>query len=76
VLLVEDIVDTGLPSAPIANAGRRRPTRFRCALFWTATRAHRAMPVNYRCFEIPDRFVVGFGLDYNSFIETWGTWPS
>ena len=30
------------------------------------------VPVNYRCFEIPDRFVVGFGLDYNQLYRNLG----
>ena len=29
-------------------------------------------PVDYRCFEIPDRFVVGFGLDYNQLYRNLG----
>ena len=30
------------------------------------------VPVDYRCFEIPDRFVVGFGLDYNQLYRNLG----
>jgi len=39
-------------------------------LLESASRRLVDIPVKYRCFEIPDRFVVGFGLDYNQRYRT------
>ena len=36
----------------------------RCTLLDRTPRRIVQIPLDYRCFEIPDRFVVGFGLDY------------
>jgi hypoxanthine phosphoribosyltransferase len=41
-----------------------------CTFLDKATRRLVDIPVKYRCFEIPDRFVVGFGLDYNQRYRT------
>jgi hypoxanthine phosphoribosyltransferase len=66
VLLVEDIVDTGLTLRYLLRAlGARRPRSLHvCALLDRASRRLADVPIRYRCFEIPDRFVVGYGLDY------------
>jgi len=67
VLVVEDIVDTGLTLRYLLNilAGRQHSSLAVCTLLDKATRRLVDIPVKYRCFEIPDRFVVGFGLDYD-----------
>jgi hypoxanthine phosphoribosyltransferase len=67
VLVVEDIVDTGLTLRYLLNilAGRHPSSLAVCTLLDKATRRLVDIPVKYRCFEIPDRFVVGFGLDYD-----------
>jgi hypoxanthine phosphoribosyltransferase len=67
VLVVEDIVDTGLTLRYLLNilAGRQPSSLAVCTLLDKATRRLVDIPVKYRCFEIPDRFVVGFGLDYD-----------
>jgi len=66
VLLVEDIVDTGLTLRYLLRTlGARRPRSLHvCALLDRASRRLADVPIRYRCFEIPDRFVVGYGLDY------------
>ncbi|SRR5579871_242750 len=66
VLLVEDIVDTGLTLRYLLRAlGARRPRSLHvCALLDRASRRLADVPIRYRCFEIPDRFLVGYGLDY------------
>jgi hypoxanthine phosphoribosyltransferase len=66
VLLVEDIVDTGLTTRYLLQtlAGRSPNSLGICTLLDRTTRRLVQVPVEYRCFEIPDRFVVGFGLDY------------
>jgi len=66
VLLVEDIVDTGLTLRYVLRTlGARRPRSLHvCALLDRASRRLADVPIRYRCFEIPDRFVVGYGLDY------------
>jgi hypoxanthine phosphoribosyltransferase len=66
VLLVEDIVDTGLTTRYILQhlAGRSPNSVGICTLLDRTARRIVQVPVDYRCFEIPDRFVVGFGLDY------------
>jgi hypoxanthine phosphoribosyltransferase len=67
VLVVEDIVDTGLTLRYLLNilSGRDPSSLAVCTFLDKATRRLVNIPVKYRCFEVPDRFVVGFGLDYN-----------
>jgi hypoxanthine phosphoribosyltransferase len=66
VILVEDIVDTGFTARYLVQnlAGRAPRSLAICTLLDRTSRRIVQVPVNYRCFEIPDRFVVGFGLDY------------
>lgn len=66
VLLVEDIVDTGLTTRYLLQtlAGRGPRSLGICTLLDRAVRRIVQVPVDFRCFEIPDRFVVGCGLDY------------
>ena len=68
VLLVDDIFDTGKTlSTLIGQLQFQQPRSIRSAvLLWkTARRAVEAVP-DYYCFEIPDVFVVGYGLDYDN----------
>jgi hypoxanthine phosphoribosyltransferase len=67
VLLVEDIVDTGLTVRYLLdNLSTRRPASLKvCALLVKPTRAREEVPLDYLGFEIPDRFVVGYGLDHD-----------
>lgn len=67
VLIVEDIVDTGLTLRYLLNVLREREpgSLAVCAFVEKSNRRLVEIPVKYRCFEIPDRFVVGYGLDYN-----------
>jgi hypoxanthine phosphoribosyltransferase len=72
VLLVEDVVDTGLTVRYLLNvlSGRQPNSLQVCTFLDKATRRLVEIPVKYRCFEIPDRFVVGFGLDYGQRYRT------
>jgi hypoxanthine phosphoribosyltransferase len=66
VLIVEDIVDTGRTLAYILdNLRTRRPADVKvCALLSKPSRREAPVEVDYLGFEIPDKFVVGYGLDY------------
>ena len=65
VILVEDIIDTGFTLRYLLQtlAGRAPNSLAVCTLLDRNSRRIIQVPVDYRCFEIPDRFVVGFGLD-------------
>ena len=67
LLLVEDIVDTGLTvSYLLENLATRHPASVKvCALLEKPARAKVKVPIAYRGFEIPDAFVVGYGLDHD-----------
>jgi hypoxanthine phosphoribosyltransferase len=67
VLLVEDIVDTGFTLRYLLQtlAGRAPNSLSVCTFLDRNSRRIVQVPVDFHCFEIPDRFVVGFGLDYN-----------
>jgi hypoxanthine phosphoribosyltransferase len=66
VLIVEDIVDSGLTlQYLLRNLGSRDPASLEvCALLTKPERRKVDLPTRYVGFEIPDRFVVGYGLDY------------
>jgi hypoxanthine phosphoribosyltransferase len=66
VLLVEDIIDTGLTGNYLLQTLRRRnPASIGvCALLDKSVRRIIDLPIAYRGFEIPDVFVVGYGMDY------------
>ncbi len=66
VLLVEDIVDTGFTTRYLLQtlAGREPRSLGICTLLDRRIRRIVQVPVEFRCFEIPDRFVVGCGLDF------------
>jgi len=67
VLIVEDIVDTGLTLAHLKKElGQQWPTSLKsCALLSKPSRREVEIKVEYVGFEIPDQFVVGYGLDYD-----------
>ena len=66
VLIVEDIVDSGLTLQYLMrNLGSRNPRTLEvCALLTKPARRKVELPTRYVGFQIPDRFVVGYGLDY------------
>jgi hypoxanthine phosphoribosyltransferase len=66
VLVVEDIIDSGLTlSYLIRNLESREPASLEiCALLTKPDRREIEVPVRYVGFEIPNRFVVGYGLDF------------
>lgn len=66
VLIVEDIVDTGLTLNYLRKAlGERLPSSLRTvALLNKTARRIVPVPVEYTGFEVPDVFVVGYGLDF------------
>lgn len=66
VILVEDIVDTGLTLDYLLRLlHSRKPASLAVAsLLSKPSRRRIEVPVDYLGFEIPDRFVVGYGLDY------------
>ena len=67
VLVVEDIIDSGLTlNYTLETLRARNPASLRvCALLNKKERRQVDVPVDYVCFEIPDEFVVGYGLDFN-----------
>jgi hypoxanthine phosphoribosyltransferase len=66
VLIVEDIIDTGLTLNYLVRYLRgKNPASLRiCTLLDKPARRLVEIPVDYIGFEIPDQFVVGYGLDY------------
>ncbi len=66
VLVVEDIIDSGLTlSYLMRNLEARDPASLEvCALLTKPDRREMDVPVRYIGFEIPDRFVIGYGLDF------------
>jgi hypoxanthine phosphoribosyltransferase len=66
VLIVEDIVDSGLTLQYLMrNLGAREPASLEvCALLTKPERRKVELPTRYVGFEIPDKFAIGYGLDY------------
>jgi hypoxanthine phosphoribosyltransferase len=65
VIVIEDIVDTGhTVHYLLENLATRRPASIKlCALLHKPERAERAVRIDYLGFTIPNKFVVGYGLD-------------
>jgi hypoxanthine phosphoribosyltransferase len=69
VLLVEDIVDSGHTIASVLGMlGTRQPATLKvCTLLDKAERREADVPIHYRGFTIPNRFVFGYGLDLDEY---------
>jgi len=67
VLVVEDIVDTGLTTSFLLDYLRRKkPTSLRlCALTDKPSRRKVPVAIDYLGFTVPDKFLVGYGLDWD-----------
>ena len=66
VIVVEDIVDTGLTLSYLLSTLRaREPASVEvCALLDKSVRRITPLDIRYRGFDCPDRFVIGYGLDF------------
>ena len=67
VLIVEDIIDSGLTLAYLrGHLLRRNPASLRiCTLLNKPERRRADIPIDYLGFDIPNEFVVGYGLDFD-----------
>ena len=67
VLVVEDIIDSGLTLSYLMRSLKaRKPASVEiCALLTKPERREVAVPVRYTGFEIPNKFVIGYGLDFD-----------
>jgi hypoxanthine phosphoribosyltransferase len=66
LLIIEDIIDTGLTMKfLLENLGARHPASLKlCSLLEKPSRARTKVTIDYKGFVIDDHFVVGYGLDY------------
>jgi hypoxanthine phosphoribosyltransferase len=71
VLLVEDIVDSGHTIASVLELlNVRQPRSLKvCALLDKSERREAVVPIHYRGFEIPNKFVFGYGLDLDEYFR-------
>ena len=71
VLLVEDIIDSGHTLATVLELlETRRPRSLRvCSLLDKAERREAVIPIHYRGFTIPNKFVFGYGLDLDEYFR-------
>jgi len=71
VLLVEDIIDSGHTIAAVMELlETRRPKSLQiCALLDKSVRREVVVPIHYRGFEIPNKFVFGYGLDLDEYFR-------
>ncbi len=71
VVLVEDIIDSGHTIATVLELlETRRPRSLRiCTLLDKAERREVVVPIHYRGFVIPDKFVFGYGLDLDEYFR-------
>ena len=69
VIILEDIIDTGITLEHIYNEiNMKGPAALKVAALLLKRAAYtRDIPIDYIGFEIPNDFVVGYGLDYNGF---------
>ena len=69
VLLVEDIIDSGYTIASVIELLKtRQPASVRvCTLLDKASRRETEVPIDYRGFQIPNKFVFGYGLDLDEY---------
>jgi hypoxanthine phosphoribosyltransferase len=74
VIIVEDIIDTGLTAGYLVKSIQARdPQSLQiCTLLDRQVRRLARLPLRYVGFEIPDQFLVGYGLDHH---ETWRNLP-
>jgi hypoxanthine phosphoribosyltransferase len=65
VLIIEDIIDTGLTAEYlIENLTTRKPASIKlCSLLHKPDRSERHVTIDYLGFTVPDKFVLGYGLD-------------
>jgi len=72
VLMIEDIIDTGLTTAFLfEHVQRHQPASLKlCVLLDKEERREKAVPISYKGFDIPNQFVVGYGLDYAELYRT------
>lgn len=65
IIIVEDIIDTGLTLHYLQhNLATRNPTSVKlCSLLHKPDRTTKDVPIDYLGFSVPDKFVVGYGLD-------------
>lgn len=65
VIIVEDIIDTGLTAHYLCeNLATRKPASLKfCSLLHKPSRSERPVTIDYLGFTVPNKFVVGYGLD-------------
>ena len=69
VIIIEDIVDTGLTMQHLVDSLSARSPRSIaiCSLLVKPANLKIDLDVRYKCFEIPNDFILGYGLDYDGF---------